>query len=90
MSAYRTRSRRTYGREPIQLSKLNPADISMLPGVQLSIVCRECYSWHRVVGTTDLRLVQHGRGTGERCHGGSRQVQVDITPERWFANLRRQ
>ncbi|MER8103876.1 hypothetical protein [Kitasatospora sp. NPDC094016] len=86
----RTRSRRTYGREPLQLSRLNPADIDMLPGVQLSIVCRDCHSWHRVAGTTDLRVVQHGRDTGERCPGGNRQVQADITPERWLARRRRQ
>ncbi|WBP91974.1 hypothetical protein [Kitasatospora cathayae] len=90
MSTYRARSRRTYGCEPIQLSKLNPADINMCPGVQLSIVCRECHSWHRVVGKTDLKVIQHGRDNGERCPGGNRQVQADLTPERWFANLRRQ
>ncbi|MFF2751740.1 hypothetical protein ACFVVA_40160 [Kitasatospora sp. NPDC058048] len=86
----RTRSRRTYGREPLQLSKLNPADVDMLPGVQISIVCRECYSWHRLVGTTDLRVVQHGRGDGERCPGGNRQIKADLTPERWMARRRRQ
>ncbi|MFB7672253.1 hypothetical protein ACFC26_12635 [Kitasatospora purpeofusca] len=86
----RTRSRRTYGREPLQLSQLNPADIDMLPGIQLSIVCHECHSWHRVAGTTDLRVVQHGRGNGERCPGGNRQVQADLTLERWLARRRRQ
>ncbi|MGY0466865.1 hypothetical protein ACW14Y_42400 [Kitasatospora sp. cg17-2] len=86
----RTRSRRTYGREPLQLSKLNPSDIDMLPGIQLSIVCRDCHCWHRVVGRTDLRVVQHGRDSGERCPGGNQQVTADITPERWLARRRRQ
>ncbi|MFF8775097.1 hypothetical protein [Kitasatospora sp. NPDC015120] len=86
----RTRSRRTYGREPLQLSQLNPADIDMLPGVQISIVCRECHSWHRVAGRTDLRVVQHGRGGGERCPGSNRQVQADLTPEGWLVRRRRQ
>ncbi|MFE4356149.1 hypothetical protein [Kitasatospora sp. NPDC056800] len=86
----RTRSRRTYGREPLQLSQLNPADIDMLPGLQISIVCRKCSSWHRLVGKTDIRVIQHGLGNGERCPGSNRQVQVDLTPERWLARRRRQ
>ncbi|MER5353416.1 hypothetical protein ABT093_24160 [Kitasatospora sp. NPDC002551] len=87
----RTRSRRTYGREPLQLSKLNPADVSMLPGVQLSIVCRDCLTWRRVVGDTDLRVIGHERGDGkDRCRGGNRQVKADLTPERWLARRRRQ
>ncbi|MFE9427770.1 hypothetical protein ACFYNO_32965 [Kitasatospora sp. NPDC006697] len=90
MSIYRTRSRRTYGREPLQFSKLNPADIDMLPGLQISILCRKCLSWHRVVGKTDRRVVQHGLGNGEPCPGGNRQVRIDITPEQWLARRRRQ
>ncbi|WP_380286566.1 hypothetical protein [Kitasatospora purpeofusca] len=87
----RTRSRRTYGRAPLKLSELNPADIDMLPGVQLSIVCRDCLTWRRVVGDTDLRVIGHERGDGkDRCRGGHRQVQADLTPERWLARRRRQ
>ncbi|MGK4586173.1 hypothetical protein [Kitasatospora sp. HPMI-4] len=90
MSTYRTRSRRAYNREPLQLSKLNPADIDMLPGLQISIVCRKCNSWHRIVGKTDLKVIQHGLGNGESCPGGNQQVQIDITPEQWLARRRRQ
>ncbi|WP_331730886.1 hypothetical protein OHV05_37610 (plasmid) [Kitasatospora sp. NBC_00070] len=95
MSTNRTRSRRTYGRAPLQLSKLNVADISMLPGVQIAIVCRECRTWRRIVGSTDCRVIGHerdnerGEQTG-RCPGGNQQVEVDIAPERWAARLRRQ
>ncbi len=57
---------------------------------QASIVCPECDTWRRIVGTTDLKLVGHERGKSDRCPGGNRQVEVDLTPDRWLARLRRQ
>ncbi|WP_051812646.1 hypothetical protein [Kitasatospora sp. MBT63] len=83
----RTRSRRTYGRAPLKLSSLNPANINL---AQASIVCPECDTWRRIVGTTDLKLVGHERGKSDRCPGGNRQFEVDLTPDRWLARLRRQ
>ncbi|MFD9598650.1 hypothetical protein ACFWA9_38615 [Kitasatospora sp. NPDC059973] len=83
----RTRSRRTYGRAPLKLSQLNPANIDM---VKASIVCPDCDTWRRVVGKTDLKVVSHERGTTDHCPGGNRRVEVDLTPDRWLARLRRQ
>ncbi|MEU8927012.1 hypothetical protein AB0D10_39855 [Kitasatospora sp. NPDC048545] len=83
----RTRSRRTYGRAPLKLSSLNPANIDL---AQASIVCPECDTWRRVVGKTDLKVIGHERGKTDHCPGGNRQVQVDLTPDRWLARLRRQ
>ncbi|MER8188211.1 hypothetical protein [Kitasatospora sp. NPDC094015] len=83
----RTRSRRTYGHAPLKLSQLNPANIDM---VQTSIVCPDCDTWRRVVGKTDLKVIGHERGTLDRCPGGNRRVEVDLTPDRWLARLRRQ
>ncbi|MFJ2781559.1 hypothetical protein [Kitasatospora sp. NPDC087315] len=83
----RTRSRRTYGLKPLKLSQLNPANIDM---ARASIVCPDCDTWRRVVGTTDLKVITHERGTTGNCPGGHRKVEVDLTPDRWLARLRRQ
>jgi len=83
----RTRSRRTYGRAPLKLSQLNPANIDM---VQTSIVCPDCDTWRRVAGKTDLKVISHERGAIDHCPGGNRRVEVDLTPDRWLARLRRQ
>ncbi|MET8704357.1 hypothetical protein ABZW10_36710 [Kitasatospora sp. NPDC004723] len=83
----RTRSRRTYGRAPLKLSQLNPANIDM---VKAAVVCPDCDTWRRVVGKTDLKVIGHERGTSDHCPGGNRRVEVDLTPDRWVARLRRQ
>jgi hypothetical protein len=87
----RTRTKRTNNQPPLKLSTLSPDEYNVRRGEPMTIVCRGCRQWRRVMGATTLKVIEHGTtacpDTRQITHGtcpGSRQlVVVDIDITRW-------
>lgn len=74
----RTRTRRDNRREPLLLSHMNPQDYNVRTGEAKSISCPDCRTWHRIVGETRLKIIDHGA-----CLGSNQLVVIDIDVRRW-------
>jgi hypothetical protein len=88
----RTRTKRTNRREPLLLSSMAPQDFNVRPDEPKSIACPDCRTWRRIMGETDLKILEHcvsdRVAEGEkhvRCPGSNQVVVVDIDVRKWQA-----
>jgi hypothetical protein len=93
----RTRTKRTNGKAPVRLSELSPDEYNVRPGEQMTIVCRACRQWRRVMGATTLKVIEHGTSvcpgtrqiTRSTCDGSRQIVVVDIDVAQWMRRQNR-
>lgn len=88
----RVRTERNNRREALELSTMAPEDFNVRPSEPRSIVCPDCRTWRRIMGTYNLKIREHCNSDKvaegqkhERCPGSNQVVIANIDVRRWQA-----
>ncbi|MET8624721.1 hypothetical protein ABZW30_13345 [Kitasatospora sp. NPDC004669] len=91
----RVRTKRTNNRPALRLSTIRPSELNVRSAEVMTIVCRDCRTWQRLMGATTLKIRdhyvpdggekdEHGKLKAERlCQGARQVVDIDIDVAKW-------